>query len=53
MVMGRMLDEDELRDYIALNRELAKRAEVEGNLELAQELEQIAEDASLQLIRQS
>ena len=47
--MGRKLDAQELREYIAMNRELARLAESEGNIELAREFEQIAQEAQLQL----
>ena len=47
--MGRKLDPEELREYIAMNLELAKLAQNEGNAELAREFEQIAQEAQLQL----
>ena len=43
------LDADQLRDYIRQNRALAERAEGEGNLWLAQELEDVAREAAEQL----
>ena len=43
------LDADQLRDYIRQNQALAERAEGEGNLWLAQELEDVAREAAEQL----
>jgi len=47
--MGTMLKQDELREYAATNRRLAKLASEQGNLALARELAAIAQEADTQL----
>ncbi|MCG8359018.1 MAG: hypothetical protein MI920_25920 [Kiloniellales bacterium] len=47
--MGRKLTAEELERYVAMNRELAQRAQDEGNVELAKELREIADEASTEL----
>ena len=49
--MSFKLDADGLRDFITINRDLARRAEGEGNDWLARELEDVAREASEQLAR--
>lgn len=45
------LKPDDLREYVAMNQALAKRAHAEGNTELAEEFEDIAREANGQLSR--
>ena len=46
--MGRKLTATELRDYAEVNWRLAERAQIEGNMELACQLKEIARDATIQ-----
>lgn len=42
---------DGLREYVAMNQALARRAHAEGNSELAEEFEEIAREANGHLSR--
>ena len=45
------LSPDGLREYVAMNQALARRAQAEGNSELAEEFEEIAREANGHLNR--